>query len=172
MSEAQGNPVNDPCHLTLAVGSTALGKTFCSIVVSNGRAWPWTTGVTLLPGPSSEFVLEADGPQLGHGVSRLDWVELVGRDSPGSLLHVEHPQPQQLDAPTRVCAENFRLTVNEGWNDEPTGECWLQLPGEATASGGQSILNERAELLVSTYDMGRAWLHVAVTSGRGRLRDC
>lgn len=171
MSKAQVGQVNDSCGLTIAVGSTDHGKTFCSIVVDGTRLWPWSTGVNLLPGPSSTFVFEADGPLFGRGVQRLDWVELVVRDKPSSLLWVMGPEPQQPDATVQECADDFVLTINEGWDETETDECWLRLPEDVTVPGVPLIVDERAELLVLTGQMGRAWMHVPVSSGRGRLRD-
>lgn len=165
------NETVDACAMTVAIGSTDLGKTFCTIVVDESRLWPWSTGVNLLPGPSSTFALEADGPLFGRGVERIDWVELIATDKPGSLLSVMGLEPQQLGAATQVSAGDFVLTVNEAWDDTDEDECWLTMPQELAAPHRPLLVNERAELLVLTTTMGRAWMQLHVSSGRGKLRD-
>ena len=162
---------NDRCALTVAVGSTDLGKTFCSIVAAGARSWPWPTGLNLLPGPSSTFAFEADGPLFGRGVLRLDWVELITTEKPRSLVSVMGPKPEQPEGTILVCADDFFLTLNEGWQETDEDECWLKLPEEAAAPGVPPVVDERAEVLVLTTTMGRAWLQLPLSSGRGRLRD-
>lgn len=170
MSKAQAGGGNDSCALTVAVGSTDLGETFCTIVAESSRHWPWPLGVNLRPGPSSTFAFEADGPLFGRGVQRLAWVELAVREEPSSLLWVMGPEPQQPDAKVQLCVDDFVLTVNEAWGEGETHECWLKLPEEVTVPGAPILRDERAELLVLTTVMGRAWMHVPVSSGRGKLR--
>ncbi len=81
------------------------------------------------------------------------------------------PEPQQPDARVQLCANDFVLTVNEGWDETETDECSLKLPEEVTVPGAPILHDERAELLVLTTVMGRAWMHVPLSTGRGRLRD-
>ncbi len=171
MTEALAGRMIDPCALTVAVGSTDLGDTFCSIVAEAAHLWPWSTGLNLLPGPSSTFAFEADGPLFGRGVLRLDWVELIATEKPRSLMSVLGPQPQQPEGTTLVCADDFVLTINESWDETDDDECWLKLPEEAAFPGVPPVVDQRAELLVLTTTMGRAWLQVPVSNGRGRLRD-
>lgn len=173
MSQVRVDKVSDPCELTVAVGSTASGETFCSIVASTARIWPWQTGLKLVPASTAAFIFEADGPMFGRGATELAWVELIARDSPESLLWVSRPEPQQPSALTRLCTDDFVLTVNEDEDEGDTnsGECWVKLPADVTAAAVPTIVNERAELLVATHDMGRAWLYVSVTGERGQLRD-
>lgn len=123
----------------------------------------------MIPGPTSGFLFEADGPLFGRGVEKLDSVELVSTDRPDSLLWVDAPRPQQPNAPTRVCADDFVLTVNEAWRATDEDESWLKLPEEVTVRGAEVLVKQRAALLVSTNTMGRAWMQLPVSGGRGRL---
>lgn len=120
--------------------------------------------------PVIHLHLRADGPLFGRGVQRLDWVELSASDKPSSLLSVSRPHSQQPDATTQVCADDFVLTVNDPWDQTEQLECSIRFPAEATRPGAP-IVDQPAELLVLTTVMGRVWLHVPVSSGRGKLRE-